>query len=65
MFAYALYIPLSEATFAFLYPLGWLTGHPYDQSRVRAAEWFFIAVSYRLELLTADFYRWYRDLFVR
>jgi hypothetical protein len=64
VFAYVLYIPLSEATFAFLYPLGWLAGHPHDQSVVRA-EWFFIAVSLPLELFTVGLLWWYRDLFVR
>jgi len=63
-FAYVLYIPISEATFAFLYPLGWLSGHPYDQSLVRA-EWFFVAVSLPLELLAASLLWWYRDVFVR
>ena len=64
VFAYVLYIPISEAIFAFFYPLGWLTGHPHDQSVVRA-EWFFIAVSLPLELLTAGLLWRYRDLFVR
>jgi hypothetical protein len=63
-FAYILYIPLSELTFAFLYPLGWLTGHPYNASIVRA-EWFFMLVSLPLELLALGFLWWYRDLFVR
>ena len=64
VFAYVLYIPISEAIFAFFYPLGWLTGRPYDQSVVRA-EWFFIAVSLPLELLTVGLLWRYRDLFVR
>ena len=64
LFAYVLYIPLSECTFAFLYPLGYLTDHPYDASVVRA-EWFFVLVSLPLELLTAGLLWWYRDLFVR
>jgi len=64
LFAYVLYIPISEGTFAFLYPLGYLTNHPYDASVVRA-EWFFILVSLPLELLAAGLLWRYRDLFVR
>src|SRR5262245_30294656 len=63
-FAYVLYIPLSELAFAIFYPLGYLTRQPYDQSVVRA-EWFFIAVSLPLELLTVWLLWRYRDLFWR
>lgn len=63
-FAYVLYIPLSEFAFAILYPLGYLTRQPYAQSVMRA-EWFFIAVSLPLELLTVWLLWRYRDLFWR
>jgi hypothetical protein len=63
LFAYVLYIPFSECAFAFLYPLGYLTDHPYDASVVRA-EWFFLLVSLPLELLTAGLLWRYRNLFV-
>jgi len=64
LFAYVLYIPLSELAFAALYPMGYLANHPYDQSAVRA-EWFFIAVGLPLEVLALGLLWRYRDLFVR
>ncbi len=63
-FAYVLYIPLSEFTFAVLYPLGYLTRQPYAESVVRT-EWFFIAVSLPLELFTVWLLWRSRDLFWR
>lgn len=64
MFAYVLYIPISELTFAALYPMEYLANQPYDQSAVRA-EWFFIAVSLPLEVLAVGLLWRYRDLFIR
>lgn len=64
LFAYLLYIPLSEWTYMFFYPLGYLTGRPYPEPVARA-EWFFLLVSFPLELLAAWLLWRYRDLFVR
>ncbi|MGE0825602.1 MAG: hypothetical protein AB7G75_12255 [Candidatus Binatia bacterium] len=64
VFVYVLYFPLSELTFAFVYPVGWLTGHPYNQSIARA-EWFFLAGSVALELFIVGLLWRYRDLFWR
>jgi len=63
-FAYVLSTLLSELTLAVLYPLGYLIRQPYAQSVMRA-EWFFIAVSLPLELLTMWLLWRYRDLFWR
>jgi hypothetical protein len=64
LFAYLLYIPLSEWTYMFLYPLGYLTGEPYPEPIVRG-EWFFLLISFPLELFAAWLLWRYRDLFVR
>lgn len=64
LFAYLLYIPLSEWTYMFLYPLGYLSGAPYPDP-VRWGEWFFLLISFPLELLAAWLLWRYRDLFVR
>ncbi len=64
LFTYLLYIPLSEWTYMFLYPLGYLTGEPYPEPIVYG-EWFFLLISFPLELLAAWLLWRYRDLFVR
>jgi hypothetical protein len=63
-FAYVLYIPLSEWTYMFLYPLGYLSGQPYPDP-LRWGEWVFLMISFPLELLAAWSLWWYRDVFVR
>lgn len=45
-----------------LYPLGYLTGQPYPEPLMRG-EWFFLLVSFPLELLAVWLLWWYRDLF--
>jgi hypothetical protein len=64
LFGYLLYIPLSEWTYMFLYPLGYLTGQPYPEPIVRG-EWFFLLISFPLELLAAWLLWRNRDLFAR
>ncbi len=64
LFAYLLYIPVSEWSYMFLYPLGYLTGEPYPDP-VRYGEWFFLLISFPLELLGAWPLWRYRDIFVR
>lgn len=64
LFAYLLYVPLSEWTYMFLYPLGYLTGRPYPEPLVEA-EGFFLLISLPLEFLALCLLWWYRDLFVR
>ena len=64
LFSYLLYISLSEWTYMFFYPLGYLTGQPYPEPIVRS-EWLFLLISFPLELLTAGLLWWYRDVFVR
>jgi len=63
-FAYVLYVPLSEWTYMFLYPLGYLSGQPYPDP-IRWSEWVFLLISFPLELLAAWLLWWYRDVFVR
>ena len=63
-FAYVLYIPLSEWTYMFLYPLGYLSGQPYPDP-IRWSEWVFLMISFPLEVLAAGVLWWYRDVFVR
>jgi hypothetical protein len=62
--AYVLYIPLSEWTYMFLYPLGYLSGQPYPDP-IRWSEWVFLMISFPLEVLAAWLLWWYRDVFVR
>jgi len=64
VFAYLLYIPLSEWAYMFLYPLGYLTGRPYPEPILRT-EWLFLFIGLPLELGVAGLLWWYRDLFVR
>ena len=63
-FAYVLYIPLSEWTYMFLYPLGYLSGQPYPDP-IRWSEWVFLMISFPLEVLAAGVLWWYRNVFVR
>ena len=64
VFAYLLYIPLSEWAYMFFYPLGYLTGRPYPEP-ILYTEWLFLLIGIPLELTAARLLWWYRDLFVR
>jgi hypothetical protein len=62
LFAYLLYLPVSQAIYMALYPLGYLTGRPLSQAFVRG-EWLFLSISVPLELALAGVLWRYRDLF--
>jgi hypothetical protein len=47
-----------------LYPLGYLSGQAYPDP-IRYGEWFFLLISFPLELLAAGLLWWYRDIFTR
>jgi hypothetical protein len=64
VFAYMLYIPLSEWVYMFLYPLGYLTSRPYPEPILRT-EWLFLLIGLPLELSVVGLLWWYRGLFVR
>jgi len=62
VFAYLLYVPVSQSIYMFLYPLGHLTGQPLPEGFVRG-EWLFLAISVPLELGLAGWLWRYRDVF--
>jgi hypothetical protein len=62
LFAYLLYVPISQSLYMVFYPLGFLTGRPLPDSFVRG-EWLFLAISVPLELAAAILVWRYRDLF--
>jgi hypothetical protein len=64
VFLYVIYVSLSEWSFMFFYPLGYLTGEPYPAAWANE-EWKFLVVSTPLELTAAAALWWYRDVFVR
>jgi hypothetical protein len=64
VFLYLAYVPLSEWSFMFFYPLGYLTGDPYPAVWANE-EWKFLEVSTPLELSLLALLWWYRDVFVR
>jgi hypothetical protein len=64
VFLYLAYVPLSEWSFMFIYPLGYLTGDPYPAVWANE-EWKFLEVSTPLELSRLALLWWYRDVFVR
>jgi len=62
VFAYLLYLPVSQSIYMALYPLGYLTGQPLPEEFVRG-EWLFLAISLPLELGAAVLVWRYRDRF--
>ena len=64
LFAYLIYVPISQIIYMALYPFGWATGTPLPPEFVRG-EWLFLAISVPLELGAAALVWRYRDVFTR
>jgi hypothetical protein len=64
VFAYVLYIPLSEGIFLLLYGFGYLTNLPYPVEVIQA-HFGYLLISAVLELSVLGSLWWYRDLFVQ